>query len=167
MATKNRTRAQDRTEATFMQREIRYLAGLRVRTPADDGWKTQLPFARQEAMRAEAKQIVETIRADERRKVLAEVSSDIAGLIAAVAGANARIAPPPGAVLEAALEAGEGLTSLRERLPHGAWEGTLQEIGIPSRTARLYMQLARHREEIAAAQCGSIRQAQALLGDES
>jgi hypothetical protein len=92
-------------------------------------------------------------------------ATDVTGLIAAVAGAHAKISPPPGAVLEASIEAGENLLALKDRLPHGAWEETLRQIGIPPRSGRLYMALARNRGAITAAGCESIRQAQAVLAE--
>ena len=93
-------------------------------------------------------------------------TSGVDDLVAAIAEAQARISPPPGAVLVAALKAGVSLIELKERLPHGEWEATLRGIGMAPRTARLYVQLAGHREMIAAAGCESIRQAQALMAEE-
>jgi hypothetical protein len=64
--------------------------------------------------------------------------ADVTGLIAAVAGAHARISPPPGAVLQASLDAGMNLLLLKEQLPHGVWEDTLRQIGIPPRSAAVH-----------------------------
>jgi hypothetical protein len=92
-------------------------------------------------------------------------ASEITKLIKAIADAHAKISREPAAALNYALQAGDNLIALKDRLPHGAWGDTLQRIGIAPRTAALYMQLARNRELIVAAGCTSIRQAQALLAD--
>ena len=67
------------------------------------------------------------------------------------------------ATLMRAFEAGDALLAAKAKLPHGGWWVALGVTGIPSSTARLYMQLARNRDQILAAGCTSIRQARRLL----
>jgi hypothetical protein len=65
--------------------------------------------------------------------------------------------------LDRAMEAGDALIGIKARVLHGEWQTVLKSIGIPSSTARLYMQLARGRARIVAAGCKSIREARTLL----
>ena len=49
------------------------------------------------------------------------------------------------------MDAGDGLTEAKSVLAHGQWDGWLSEnFELSDRTARLYMQLAEHRERVEA-----------------
>lgn len=65
--------------------------------------------------------------------------------------------------LERAMDAGDALQAIKDSVPHGNWSAALAATGIPSSTARLYMQLARARVRLSAAGCSSIRDARTLL----
>lgn len=52
--------------------------------------------------------------------------------------------------VESAIKAGEFLTEAKDQLKHGQWLPWLRDhCDLPDRTARLYMRLARHKEELA------------------
>jgi hypothetical protein len=67
--------------------------------------------------------------------------------------------------LRNAFVAGDALIAAKARVNRGEWAATLEQTGIPSSTARLYMRLARHRDQIIAAGCKSISGARDLLTD--
>jgi len=65
--------------------------------------------------------------------------------------------------LTRALAAGDALNMAKALCPRGSWGAMLELTTIPRATANLYMRLARHRAEIEAAGCTSVREARELL----
>jgi hypothetical protein len=86
-------------------------------------------------------------------------------LLARAQQAHAAVQAEPAASLDRALDAGDALNAAKAQLARGEWGPRLAATGIPSSSARLYMQLARARDQIVAAGCTSIRQARQLLAD--
>jgi hypothetical protein len=72
-----RTGVKTGTEGYLAYRHVRNLAGLRTSRPNSRGAVSE---DRDAAMRAEAIEVVEKIRADERAKVLAEVAAAVAAM---------------------------------------------------------------------------------------
>lgn len=67
--------------------------------------------------------------------------------------------------LSLAMDAGDVLINAKELVPHGGWSDWLASVGINARTAQLYMQVSRGRDDLKSATVAGLREAAEWLAE--